>query len=637
MIEELTENNKTISSYQPGEDVIRLTKHFKDEFGEGHKVLHSEQEELNGYSVIERMNKDQRTFNSFVDESVEDPHGAWKWRGTRGIARNRALAMHAHLTSTLSIPMAFAQNEKQEEDKDMSNIMRDILEWMGTNSEYRQSYILATMGTLVNPVTYLGAEWVETFQKVKEKTDDGWIEKEVLDEELSGFRAPVYSADQVLIQNPYEQNIQRQRFPIKRVYKDYKDLEAKWGWHPNWDFVQPRIKTIYSDEDGLFYDIKDDEHNGLAEEATGWSRKTDTEITFINGIYFGTPNVDFNPIKHRDNLNRPKVPLTPFGYERINEHYFYFKSLMNRVGWDSALIDAMYENTMNRETIDLYTPMAISGAENLDTQIIFPGSVVAFESENAKARPMIPQNRVSGYQALREIENSISEASVSETQAGKLPDAAQKAFSVARAEQNARTILKGVFRNIGESVAQYGQLMVDIALQHLTAPQYDEITGAIHYRPFFLEGQKLNGRTVPKRILFSEALMGKEMTDEEADREALKLLKEFPAKEQIYLVNPHLFSKMKYFVRIEPEAMIEKNEAQEQLIARNMYAILRGEPLIDPEKLVRKLLDAHYHGEAEEFVARRPQARPEVQRILGQRPQEKEAEENIGRELSNVL
>ena len=632
-----------LSAYQPTQDVINITKEFKDAFNDGVQILTRGWEELNMYSVTERMNKDQRAFNSFVDESVDDLKEAWKWRGTRSMARNKEMAMHAHLTATLAIPMAFAQNEKQEEDRDMSMVMRDILEWMAENSEYKQAYILATMGALVNPVTFLGVEWVEAYSKVKEKTEVGYSVKEILDEESSGIRFPVYSADQILLTNAYEQNVQRQYVVIRRVYKDYHALEAKWGWHENWQYVSPGIKTIYSEEEGLFYDIKDDEHPSLCEEATGWCRKTDTGVAFVNGIYMGTPNVDWNPMKHRSNTNQPKVPVVPFGYERINEHFFYWKSLMNRVGWDDVLIDAMYENVMNRETQDLNSTIVISGSDQVDSAITIPGSVVAFENPDVKATPLISPNRISGYQALREIEKSMSEASVSEVQMGVLPDAEQKAFTVSRAEQNARTILRGAFRSIGESVAKTGQLMVDIALQNLTTAQLDEITGAVSYRPFILQDQMVDGKQVSKKILFDESLMNG-MSKEKQKEKSVKLLSEagWPEnKEHVYLVNPHLFSKMKYLVRIEPDVMMEKNEAFEKATAERLYDKLRVDPLANPEFLVRNLVEKNYPGQADEAMAKREDLISMVDKVMGEtKPPKSMVEETrggIAKELGRSL
>ena len=135
----------------------------------------------------------------------------------------------------------------------------------------------------------------------------------MLDEILSGFRAPVYSADQILISNAFEQNIQRHKCLIKRRYIDYAEAEARYKDHENWVFVQPGIKSVYSESDGIFYDIKDDDYVFLVEECIYLNRRNDHEITFINGIYMGEENVfDGNRIKHRDNFDAPKYNVVPF-------------------------------------------------------------------------------------------------------------------------------------------------------------------------------------------------------------------------------------------------------------------------------------------------------------------------------------
>src|SRR3990167_5272923 len=111
-----------VAGYQPSKEVTALTGKVKRAFGDGYDILHRSWEELNNMSVIDRMNRDQRTFNSFVDESCEDPREAWKWRGTRSMARNRTMAMHAHLTSSYIVPNVFAQNDQDEGDLDMAEI-----------------------------------------------------------------------------------------------------------------------------------------------------------------------------------------------------------------------------------------------------------------------------------------------------------------------------------------------------------------------------------------------------------------------------------------------------------------------------------------------------------------------------------
>jgi len=198
MIGKIYQNAKA-SAYSPGSDVGDITSIVKKDYSFGHEILEKPWLELNNRSVIDDMNRGQRTFNAFVEEGVDDPAKAWQWRGTRSKARNKAIALHAQLTSGYIIPQFMAQNENDDEDKDFSDIMRDISEWMIYNSNYKSSFLMATMGMLMNPVTYLGAEYQEVLQKVKIKTEEGYTQKEILDDVLSGFRAPVRSADQLLI------------------------------------------------------------------------------------------------------------------------------------------------------------------------------------------------------------------------------------------------------------------------------------------------------------------------------------------------------------------------------------------------------------------------------------------------------
>jgi len=613
--------NASVSNYQPSAEVAELTKLFKRAYHDGYENLHSTFEELNNYSVIGRMNKDQLTFNSFVDESVEDPREAWKWKGTRGQARKNTMAMHAHLTAQYIIPNVFAQNEAQEIDREMSDVAHDILEWMTINSNYRSSFLLVTMGMLVNPVTYLGAEYNEVFQKIKCRNDDGSMSiKEILDEVFSGFQAPVYSADQVLIPNAYEQNIQKQYVVAKRRFVDYSEAEAMHGEHDSWQYVSKGIISFYNEEDGLFYDIKDEDHASEVEEVTFYCRREDTEVVYINGVYFGDDNVEYNPMSHRDNKDAPKVPLTPFGYERINEHFFYYKSLVNNVGWDHNLLDAMYQITMNKEIMDLLPPMVITGADSIDTDMLLPGSMFASDNPDFEMKPAMQRgNNVAGYNAMQNIEQSMNDASLSEVSRGQQGEASATATATATAQSNAQILISSVAKTLGESVMQYGQLMLDIALNHLTVAQIDELTGKTKYKNFMLQNQTVAGKQVDKKIMFDESLVGRKMSQDEKDTYALKAyehLKRSDGREYLYRINPHLWSKMKYMCRIEPDTMIPKNREFEKAQSQQIYTLLRQDPLVSPETLVRKLISTHYRGEENEFIVSDSQ----VEQVLGGEP-----------------
>lgn len=612
MIGEIISGSSPTSTYQPSSEVAEITNQARRNFARGLEILNRPSVELNNYSVVDRMNRDQRTFNSFVDESNEDPNEAWKWKGTRGLARNKAMAMHAHLTAQFIVPSILAQNENQQEDVDMSDAMHDIVEWMTVNSNYRPAFLLVTMGALVNPITYLEADYCEVMQKIKERDPNtGAINtKEIIDEVLSGFQSHVLSGDQVLITNAYEQDVQRQYTLIKRRFIEYPEAKQHYGDHPNFDCVKPGIKSIYNDADGVFYDVYDPDHQGLVEEDTVMCRKDDTEIVFLGGIYMGDiENVEANPMNHRDNRNAPKYPIAPFGYERIGEHYFYYKSLINRVGWDDQLMDAMWAVHMNRGFLDLEMPVAISGADKIDTSVIFPGGQVANANPEFKITPILPPRTPNSYKDLEMIEGSMSDASISNEMSGGLPQASQRAYTIAMAAQNAKIILEGAAKTLVESVRQYGELMVDIALHHLTVPELDELTDMLKYRNFVLENQVINGKKVSKELRFDEALIGRQMSHQDRKAYRMKLLKEvgYPDnKKAIYVINPLKFSKMKYLVRMDTDTLTPRTQEYQQGIMERLYGLLRNDPLADPEALLRKLLHSFFRTGAEELMSKQP-------------------------------
>lgn len=599
------------SSYQPSGDELAAIKVARDAFSQGNEILHRSWPELNNRSVIDDENRGGMMMNAFVDEGEDDPNEAWKWRGTRSMARNKGVAMHAQITSAFLIPIFVAQNDSDEIDRDFSDFMRDIVEWMTypENSDYQSAFLNVAFGMMDSPVTYMGAEYCEVFQKIRDMQEDGsYTTKEVLDEVLSGFKAPVYRASQVHITNAYERNMQKQYRVGKIRYTDINELRVKYGEHPNWDLLNGGVRSIYSEKDGLFYDVYDDDHPNLVEEYITECRQEDSGIPYLNGIYFG--NLDDvengNPIKHRDNRNAPKYNITPFGYHRIGRHFFYYKSMMNVLGWDNSLYDAMSEIVMNNALLEQDPPTYSTGTDKIDTDVNFPGAHFAAESPDFKVSSIFPsKNFVAGFQALRETEKSMDEGSISDVQMGQLPEASQKAYSVAQAGQAAKKIIQGVGKSLSESVMSFGDLMKDIAITHITVPQAEELSGGktkLKYRSFLLPGKNVGGKTVDKMIKFDESLLGLETSKEERDTRNLELLEEtgYPDnKKHLYVVNPELFAKFKYLCRVDLKEMFPMNEEMSGALWQGLFPLLREDPYIGQEDLRRKLLRPY---QAEDLV-----------------------------------
>lgn len=628
MIEE-KEYDSQISSYQPSQEVIDLTCYVKKDYAEGMRILNKPWTELNDRSILDDDNRGKMMFNAYVDLSYEDPNESWKWRGTRSMARNKGIAMHAQLTANYLLPLFIAQNENDEVDRDFSEVMREIIEWMTepTNSDYQSSFLQVAFGMMQNPVTYMGAEYYEIFQKIKEMTANGKYEiKEVLDTILSGFKAPIWSANQVLITNAYERNIQRQRRIIKRRWVEYDEMKAKYGHHRNWGFVQKGIKSIYNDYDGLFYDIFDRDHMTLVTEEIALCRRDDSEIPFVNGIYMGEDDVENgNPIKHRDNRNAPKYNVVPFGYMRIGEHFFYYKSMMNALGWDNMAYDAMSEIVFNRAILENEMPIAITGSDEINSSVIFPNSVVSLEDKDARVTGLLPpSNMVDGFNALRETEKSMADGSLSDVSSGQLPDADQKAYSIKIAQANAKKNLTAIGKSLGESVTLYGDLMKDIALNHVTVAQVEELTGGVlkmKYPTFMLANKTSGGKMGDRIIRFDESLIGLELSTEDKTKRELQLLEAsgYPyITKSLRLVNPELFAKFNYLTKVDIQEMFNKSGEYWQPILMQLKTLLANDPYIDQEGLDRKLLYSIFMSEGDALMKKQPMQMPGMPPAGGQ-------------------
>lgn len=621
MIADIIKDSSPTSSYIPSREVVEFTKIVKKDYETGHDILTRSWNELNESSVIDDMNRGRKVFNAFVNESFENPADAWKYRGTRSYARNKGIAMHANLTAGYMLPSFQAQNEDDEVDRGVSEFMTDLVEWMAQdeNSNYKENFLNLVFAIESDPIVYLGAEYQKAMQEIKIKGESGkYTKKEILDEVLSGFKAPIYTADQVLISNAFERNIQKHRFNITRKWVEYQEAQAKYGKHENWTHVGVGKQTVYNEDDGLFYDIKDDEHPYLVEEVTYKNRREDTEVCFLGGVYMGDTDVDNNPIKHRDNFGAPRYNIQQFGFYPIGSHFFFCKSMMNTMRWDNALYDASTEIIANRAILDAEMPIAISGSDKIDGDIIYPNAVVAFKDKDTKVSPLMPQSNLNPLIAsLNMTAESMDSASVNETISGALPAASQKAFTVAQAQANSKKIIGGVAKNLAGSIARYALLMGDIAINNYSIPQVDEIVGdntRLKYRKFLLENKEVGGQRMNKKLMFGEDLIGAEMTDDEVKNKNLDLYKESEESGTALMVaNPEMFAKMKYYARADYKEVFAQSDETMQALLMSLEAQFRDNPYVDQEAIVRETFHSFFHSKADKFVKK-----PEQGQVPGQ-------------------
>jgi hypothetical protein len=293
---------------------------------------------------------------------------------------------------------------------------------------------------------------------------------------------------------------------------------------------------------------------------------------------------------------------------------------------------------MNRAFLDTNMPLAITGQDEFNEDVIFPGATIAFKDKETKVSPLLPSTNLSTmFASMNKVESSMEESSLSDLSAGQDPEGGQTATATAIANANAKTMLQGIGKTLAQSMVQYGGLMSDIFITHLTIPMIDELAGEgskLKYRTFTLPKKMVGGKEVSKVLKFDDSLLGMNMTDMQKTEKEMKMLETigYPNhKSHLYLINPELFARYKYLTYIEPQTMFPQNQEFMEAKAKDLYTMLRQDPLVSAETIVKDLLYASYGAEAEDRFAK-PQAQGIIEGQTGEsgmKPPMKPAEQIV--------
>ena len=592
----------SISAYQPSNEIIELTKKVKSAYQDGETIQNYPFEEFNGKSLIQRMNEDQRAWLSWSPEpSFGDDD--WRWTGVRPITRNKVISTAAHLTSQLIYPNIFAQNEFDEEDRDAAHVMRELVEYHIRRSDYETSFLFGVISGLVNPVTYFKVDYAQGWQEI---WDSGSRER-VIDEVFSGFQFGLIPPEDVLISNAYQYELQKQDWIIEKSLISMGQAEALYGDHENFTHVKPGKKVILH-EDGVFYDVED-MNDSLVEKVCFKSRRTDTELYFLGGIYLGNTNTEYNPFYHRTNKNKPRYNLAKFGAEPIDAKRFWaYKSLVAKMANDQEAIDREWQMFFDAGFLSTFPPLVTMGAGKIDRSVVTPATVTEIGRE-AKIEPLQVANPLSALQGLREAERSLTESSSDSQLAGNQQGDVQKTARESMIlQQNAQTNLGIMGKMIGTMVKDVGELLVDDIIRYQTIGEATEIAGQMAYKTFIVGGKVKNGTTKTSYIRFTDRHAGRAMGEKEKAQREYELMEEAGKDKDIYEVNPALFARMDYLITIDSDQLFQRNDSFEKALKLEVYDRAIANPVISQDqesmqKVTRDfLLEPLLKGEASKYM-----------------------------------
>lgn len=576
--------------------------------------------EFNDLSLITRDEYDQMSFNTYQPNNGDAWEGSanssWRSRAIRPVVRNKCMSIAAHATARLIFPKVFAYNKNSDEQQDAAHIMEDLMEWSGEISNYPFVALMRVITALSSPASIGYTEYGEITRSVKtEKDENGnWKEEKIRDEAYPCFMDVVVPVNQFYIENVYEPDIQKQGFVIWRKVYSFSEAQAKYnGVYDNFKYVQPGVQTIYDDANKSFYYVHDENMRSEdIEEVVYWNKNLDVKIIMVNGVMLTDTK---NPNPRRDKL----YPFDKFGYEPINNRFFYYKSLAFKLQHDADIVNTLYQMVIDGTYLSIFKPMVNVGGEIIASDVIVPGAVTTLTDPNADLRAInVGSDLKSGLETLSVVERSINESSQEPLQQGGESGGTQTAYEISRMENNANTILGLFLQMISKHVRDFGKLRLGDIVQYLTLPEVVDITddSELVYRTFFLKAGPKQPSGKNKKIQFDSGLPDSYTEDEYLDA-SYDIKKENEEKKmEISKVNPTLFRELQYMVTISPDVMNPKSEDLERAYDLEDFDRMVTHPeIFDPQETGKLLLGSSpaTKSNPDKFLAKQPSPEQQMQ------------------------
>lgn len=603
-----------IAAYSPTPEENEVRAMVLRHFVLGTTNMYTPRVEFNDLSLILRDQYDQMEFNTYQpnngDAWAGAPQTAWRSRALRPVVRNKCMSIAAHATARLLFPKVFAYNQDAESQEDAAKVMEDLMEWSGDVSNYPFTALMRVITAMSSPASIGYTEYGEVTRSVKVRKEGGkWIEKRIRDEAYPCFMDCVVPVDQLYIQNFYEPDIQKQGWVIWRKVYAYSEAQNKYnGIYSNFVHVRPGVQTIYDDANRTFYYAYDPNmRQEDVEEVVYWNKNLDLKVILVNGIMLTECD---NPNPRQDKL----YPFDKFGYEPINNRFFYYKSLAFKLQHDADIVNTLYQMVIDGTYLSIFKPMVAVGGEIIASDVIVPGAVTTLSDPNADLRAInVGSDLKSGLETLQVVEQSITETAADQQASQPADGSTPTAYQISVIEQNATTMLGLFLQMIAKHVRDFGSLRMGDIVQYLTLPNVVDVTGdaELTYKTFALKAPA-KGVGSPRQVRF-ERDMPEQMTLDEYMNASLELLGEEDDKKlEISRVNPELFREMKYMTTISADTLNPRSAELERAYNLETFDRMVAAPpgMFDPESTAKLLLDSdpRTSKDPDKYVAKQPQA-----------------------------
>jgi len=601
-------NKLAVSSYQPPQAIRELFVRVQRDYQVAWTLQHREFDEFDGMSLLQRARLDQETFGAFVGAEFVPATQRWRWRGRKNTARNKLMGILAHMLAAMLFPYVRATNDRNEEDKMAARVMAILVEEHLRRAGYETQFLYIVLSALVNPAVFVGVEYVEQMQRIKQKLADGSYKvTEAVDEILSGLQLNIIPIDEVLLADFYTKQLQAQPYIIRVRRIPYDMARAKWGHNANFKYVQAGMTRIFlaGQTNETLFDIEWTEADrDYVQEINIQYRSEDLELDWVGGVFMSneTDPYNSNPIKHRRmqivNGEWGTVPvynLAKSGFEPIDPtgRFAYYKSGAFKEYWDDKSQNFVQRMLLDGTALDVIKPIFGTGIAKMDTSVVAPGAFVGMPMGANVTPYSLGPNLAAAYNAVNQAKEDMSESTQDRIMTGGA-EPGVTAYATSQAEQNARVFLGNFGTLLAQLVTDIGELTMDLVIQHTTIGELDTTVPealAMKYKTVLSRGKE-KGKNVTNRIVFSDKYMGREITEEEKNEIEWELYDEAGGEDtdqRIYMTNPYQFARTKYSMWVDADQIVSKSmgtDEQRSALALQVLTSPMVAPFVDMETVV---------------------------------------------------
>src|SRR3990167_7262287 len=616
----------TESKYQPPKEVKKLFQLFQKDYQNAWLLQRKPLDEFDGYSLLDRAKLDQQTFAAFVGVEYQPKHKRWRFKGRKNTSRNKIIGILAHLITGMLFPSINAQNQNDQDDKMVARVMRIMVEEWLKKANYEMKFLNLALSLLVNPACFGSIEFVQAFQKAKQKLKDGSVKiVDVVDELMSGLQLNIIPIDELLLGDLYTGlgDIQKQPqiFRVRRISYDYaRKIYAGKHFDSNgkdlFDYVEAgKTKWLQETSENLtLFDIDWTEADGnFVQEVTGYYKDDDLEATWLGGIFMGneTDVWKSNEFTHRRSVLVDKneiatVPAYPFfmsGFEPIDPagRFVYYKSAAFKEYWDDQKLNTIDRLLVDGTHLEVRKPMFLSGVAKVDSTVIAPGATVGMPMGAKVEAYSLGPNLVAAYKVISDAEKDLSESTQDKIMSG-VTEKGITATQTVVAQRQARIFLGVAGISVAWLVKQIGELTVDCVIQHGTIGELDASMPEnlrMKYKTIIARGKE-KGKNITNKIIFTDKMMGRKMSKEEVRNRKWNLFEKAGGEktnEMIFEVNPFLFARHRYSVSVNADQMVQRSmgtDRQEKDLAFGKMTDPRVMPFVDMEAVVQDFVIDEY-------------------------------------------